>query len=126
MAFDYWTVRLLPGVFAITTFGVGVIVADPRTGEAKSTFRDVRPLLHAHQNRDALVGQLSAFIEEVQQESKDRPRFPKYLDGVAENRMNEVRVEARKTIAAESIESALSLLYSTLVCGDGLTAEAGL
>lgn len=126
MRFDYWTVRLVPDVFGLTTYGVGVIVANPGTGETRNRFRNVEPLLRRHENKGELATALKRVVKDVQK-SQDEPAaldlggslsVTGRLDIAAKHWMNEVRVDPRKPVEAQSIDAALEVLYSTLICCD--------
>lgn len=125
MRFDYWTVRLVPDVFGLTKYGVGVVVVNPDTGETRNKFRPVEPLLRRHENRRELTTGLKHLVKDVEQSQDEQTALDLggslslmgHLDIAAKHSMNEVRIDPRKPVEAQSIDAALEVLYSTLICG---------
>lgn len=126
MRFDYWTVHVIPRPMGITRIGVGVIVADPASGQTRYRFRnDTNRVFREFDLSQAIHSALSQFEKELQQYVESAE--PLGLDGTltlngylsiaASHWMNLIRVGRVQSMDAASIDNAVDRLF-TLLIGD--------
>lgn len=124
MRFDYWTVQATPDATLLHTFGVGVIVADPGTGEATSRFLPKDSLPSATEDATASIAATTRMLKELinkhsgfsnglvfDREDTLRGR----LSMLARDWSNIITIDTPRSISANSLTDATEQLFSLFI-----------
>ena len=124
MRFRYWTLRAVPRALELTSFGVGIIVEDPESGQFRQQFRSPKdPLYSVFGIRESLNAQVD-LLESLLPTSGNTALSLEFSPNAslgstlaqASDHWNSVlQVDSPKLMDAPNIEAAVDLLYRTLV-----------
>ena len=124
MKFDYWTIRFQPFPVGLTVYGIGVVAADPRTGEFG--YKKVStPTLNIPKNQQQELAQdlLDGFFRNVDAlkargnalELSEQLELTAYLNWSVRNSNNSLVVDGPFSMEQDSLESALEMLRQFLL-----------
>lgn len=132
MRFDYWTVQATPDATLLHTFGIGIIVADPATGQASCKFLAKELLPSIDERGEAsilattamlkeLVDEHSKFAGGISYEQQDNLRG--HLSMLARDWANIITIDAPRSISANSLADATKQLFSLFIRRPAATAQ---
>lgn len=121
MRFRYWTVRVVPSPFAITSIGFGVIVQNPNNGEALWKFHDDYRGMYGIGNavksaKRQLTNRLKGLQESgLMLDIRGSETLPDYLSWCSNHWNNLLRVDHEKSVLSDSLANACDLLFQEFI-----------
>lgn len=122
MRFDYWPISVIPRPMGITRIGVGIVVIDPATRQAKSKFRTDESMYHNPEILDETVTALENFKADLEKitatadpNRKGQHALSHHLEFASQHWQNLVHVHPKQSMDADNIDTATNLLFATLI-----------